>query len=64
MLETMTIKNGNQIKQELEKSETAFIGMSIETEGYAKVKEILMKEWKYSSLEAYLAINAYLEKAN
>ena len=58
----MTILNHNQIKNELEKSETAFIGMSIETEGYSKVKEILMRDWKYSSLEADLALQAYLNK--
>lgn len=64
MLETTTILNGEQIKNELEKSETAFIGSRIETEGYSKVKEILMKEWNYSELEARLALEAYLNKGN
>lgn len=63
-MDTMTIKNGEELKTELAEKETAFIGMRIQEEGKYAVKQALMKEWGYEESEAEQAIENYISKAN
>ena len=64
MLETMIIKNGEELKQDLAEKETAFIGMRIQENGKYAVKQALMKEWGYEENEAEQAVENFISKAD